>query len=185
VVVGASLGGVDALRLLLSQLPEGFPAAVAVVQHRGSEGDQALANVLGRASALPVREAGDGDPIESGVVYVAPAGYHLLAERGVLRLSVEGPVSWARPSIDVLFQSAAEAYGRRVAAVLLTCSSEDGAAGIAAVHERGGLTIVEDPASAVSPVAAELALARTRVHQVLPLAQIARALQGVMVTGEG
>jgi two-component system chemotaxis response regulator CheB len=182
--VGASLGGIDALRALLRELPEDFPAAVVVVQHRGADGDGALATVLGRSSALPVREAGDGDPLEPGVVYVAPAGYHLLVEPGRLRLSVEGPVSWARPSIDVLFQSAAESYGRRLAAVLLTCSSEDGAEGIAAVAERGGMTIVEDPASAVSPVASELALARTKVSHVLPLTRIANALESVVATRE-
>jgi two-component system chemotaxis response regulator CheB len=172
------------LRTVLSSLPETFPTPVVVVQHRGADGDAALANVLSRASALPVCEAGDGDPISAGVVYVAPAGYHTLVERGRLRLSVEGPVSWARPSIDVLFQSAAEAYGRRLAAILLTCSSDDGVAGIAAVAQRGGMTIVEDPASARSPVAGELALARTRVSRVLALADIAEALEQVVVTGE-
>lgn len=184
VAIGASLGGVDALRTLLAGLPDSFPAAVVVVQHRGAEGDHSLAQVLGRASALPVREAGDGDALEPGVVFVAPAGYHLLVDRGVLRLSVDGPVSWARPSIDVLFESAAESYGRRAAAVLLTCSSEDGADGIAAVAERGGVTVVEDPATAVSPVAGQLALARARVHHVLPLERIAAVLDCMTATGE-
>ena len=184
-MVGASLGGVDALRTMLSQLPEGFPLPVVIVQHRAPEGDNSLAQVLARASVLPVREAADSEDLQGGTVLVAPAGYHLLVERGLLRLSVEGPVSYARPSIDVLFQTAAEAYGRQVAAVLLTCSSEDGAAGIAAVAARGGLTIVEDPASAVSPVAGLLALERTRVHHVLPLGRIAGALDQAVVTGEG
>ena len=183
-VVGASLGGVDALRLLLSGLPKDLPAPVALVQHRSPDGDHSLAQVLARTSRLPVSEAGDGDELEPGRVYVAPAGYHLLVEPGRLRLSVDGPVSWARPSIDVLFQSAAEAYGARVAAILLTCSSEDGAAGIAAVAARGGLTIVEDPASATSGVAGRLALERTRVHRVLPLERIAAAIEGVVVSGE-
>lgn len=184
VVVGASLGGVDALRRLLGQLPRDFALPLVVVQHRAPDGDH-LAKVLARASPLPVREAGDGDALAGGTVFVAPAGYHLLVEPGLLRLSLEGPVSWARPSIDVLFQSAAEAYGRRLAAILLTCSSEDGAAGIAAVAERGGLTIVEDPRSAASPVASRLAIERARVHHVLPLAGIARALGRAIETGEG
>ena len=182
VVVGASLGGVDALRAVLSELPDDFPPPLVVVQHRAPDGDHSLAQVLARSSQLPVREAGDGEELRGGTVYVAPAAYHVLAEPGLLRLSVEGPVSYARPSIDVLFQSAAEAYGPKLAAILLTCSSEDGAAGIAAVAARGGLTIVEDPASAVSGVAGQLAIERTRVHHVLPLDRIASALTSAVVT---
>lgn len=185
VVVGASLGGVNALRQLLGGLPAGFPVPLAIVQHRGADasgidGDSALPQVLAQGGTIRVREPRDREPLEPGVAYLAPAGYHMLAERGFLTLSVEGPVSFARPSIDVLFESAAEAYGRRLAAVLLTCSSEDGAAGILAVARRGGLTIIEDPASARSPVAGRSALARTRVHHVLALERIARVLAGMV-----
>jgi two-component system, chemotaxis family, protein-glutamate methylesterase/glutaminase len=189
VAVGASLGGVQALRLLLSALPAGFPAAVAIVQHRRADHDSTLVNLLGAVAALPVREPCDHDPVVAGNVYLAPAGYHLLVEREggrfALALSVEAPVSWARPSIDVLFQTAAEAYGRRLAAVLLTGSSEDGAAGIEAVARRGGLTIVEDPSSAHSPVSPAAALARTTVHHVLPLPDIAGVLRAMMRTPQG
>jgi two-component system chemotaxis response regulator CheB len=169
VVIGASLGGLVALRQILAELPASFPAAVAVVQHRRPEVASTLVDLLGAASTLPVREPQDRERLSPGVVYLAPGGYHLLVEPGWLLLSVEGPVSWARPSIDVLFETAAEAYRRRLAAVLLTGSSEDGAAGIEAVARRGGLTVVEDPGSAHSSVSPAAALARTSVHHVLPV----------------
>ncbi len=180
VVMGASLGGFDALRTLLAALPADLPAALVMVQHRRPDSTSALADLLAAASALPVREPCDREPLAAGVAYVAPAGYHLLLEPGYLALSLEGPVSWARPSIDVLFESAAEAYRQRLVAVLLTGSSEDGAAGIAAVASRGGVTVVENPGSAQSPVAPRAALARTAVHHVLPLDAIAALLRGLV-----
>jgi two-component system, chemotaxis family, protein-glutamate methylesterase/glutaminase len=183
VAVGASLGGVNALRTLLSGLPPNFPLPVAIVQHRGADGgseqESPLSHLLEGGSPVSVREPRDREPIVPGCAYLAPAGYHLLVERGYLALSLEAPVSFARPSIDVLFESAAEAYGRQLVAVLLTCSSDDGAAGIQAVARRGGLTIIEDPDSAHSPVAGRSALALTRVHHVLPLQRIARVLAGM------
>jgi len=185
VVIGASLGGVAALRHLLAQLPAEFPAALAIVQHRRPDADSPLQQLLGAVSLLPVREPRDRERLEPGVVYLAPAGYHLLVEAGWLSLSVEGPVSWARPSIDVLFESAADAYRRRLVAVLLTGSSEDGAAGVAAVARRGGLTVVEDPASAHSPVSPAAALARTKVRHVLPLQEIGGLLSGMVKIGAG
>lgn len=186
VVIGASLGGLQALRTLLGELPREFPAAVAIVQHRRPDADSPLAHLLGSVTSLPVCEPRDREPLEPGTVYLAPPGYHLLAEQGWLTLSVEGPVSWARPSIDVLFESAAEAYRRRLAAVLLTGSSEDGAAGIEAVAKRGGLTVVEDPGSAHSPVSPLAALQRTAVHHVLPLGDIAGFLREmVQATARG
>jgi two-component system chemotaxis response regulator CheB len=172
VAIGASLGGLAALSTVLGALPEGFPAAVAVVQHRRAGEDSLLAEILARATRLPVREPMDKEPATPGTVYLAPADYHLLVEDGSFALSTEAAVAYARPSIDVLFESAAHAYGRRLVAVLLTASSEDGAAGIAAAAERGGYTVVEDPASAASPIAPLAALRRTRVRRVLPLAEI-------------
>ncbi|HEV8237967.1 MAG TPA: chemotaxis protein CheB [Thermoanaerobaculia bacterium] len=183
VVIGASLGGVAALRHLLAALPAAFPAAIAIVQHRRHDADSPLPQLLGAVSLLPVREPRDRERLEPGVVYLGPAGYHLLVEPGWLTLSVEGPVSWARPSIDVLFESAADAYRRRVVAVLLTGSSEDGAAGVAAVARRGGLTVVEDPGSAHSPVSPAAALQRTKVRHVLPLEGIGALLCGMVKVG--
>ena len=181
VAVGASLGGVTALRVLLAGLPAAFPTPLAIVQHRGAEGggvdgDSALATLLSEGTSIPIVEPTDREPIRPGVAYLAPPGYHMMVEPGFLTLSIEAPVSFARPSIDVLFETAAEAYGRRLAAILLTCSSEDGAAGMLAAARRGGLTIVEDPVSAHSPVAGRSALALTSVHHVLPLDRIAGVL---------
>lgn len=180
VVVGASLGGLAALQTLLSGLPEGFAVPIVIAQHRRPDGDSRLAALLAGKTPLRVKEPDDKEEIEHGTVYLAPSDYHLLVERqGSLALSVDGPVAFARPSIDVLFESAAAAYGRRLAAVLLTASSEDGAAGMAAVAEHGGVTVVEDPKSAASPVAVLAALALTRVQHVLPLAEIGPFLGGM------
>jgi two-component system chemotaxis response regulator CheB len=180
IALGASLGGINALHELLCGLPAGFPLPLVMVQHRSAEsgldGESRLPPLLGSGAPVAVREPRDRDPIEPGFAYLAPAGYHLLVEPGTLALSLEAPVAFARPSIDVLFESAAEAYGRSLVAVLLTCSSEDGAGGMSAVARRGGLTIVEDPASARSPVAGRSALSLTRVHHVLPLPRIAEVL---------
>ena len=180
VVIGCSLGGLQALRHLLAELPLGFGAAVGVVQHRRPDAVSPLAGLLGSVSALPLVEVRDRERIAAGTIYLGPAGYHLLVERGMMALSLEGPVTWARPSIDVLFETAAEAYGRRLVAVLLTGSSEDGARGVAAVARRGGLTIVEDPATAHSPVSPQAALERTAVHHVLPLVEIGPLLRGMV-----
>lgn len=180
VAVGASLGGLAALRALLSGLPADFDVPIAIVQHRRADEGSRLVELLARATPLAVREPDDKEPIERGTVYVAPAGYHLLVEApGSLALSVDEPVAFARPSIDVLFESAAQVYGRRLAAVLLTASSQDGAAGIAAVAAAGGVTVVEDPTTAASPVAGLAALALTRVQHVRPLAELGPLLGGI------
>lgn len=176
VVVGASLGGLAAVQALLSGLPDGFEVPIAVAQHRRPDTDSRLPALLSSKTGREVREPNDKEPIERGVVYVAPADYHLLVEPGAFALSVDGPVTFARPSIDVLFESAAEVYGRRLAAVLLTASSEDGAAGMAAVAAAGGTTVVEDPATAASPIAGRAAMARTRVTHVLPVREIGALL---------
>jgi two-component system chemotaxis response regulator CheB len=190
VAVGASLGGVSALRALLGDLPAGFPVPIVVVQHRAGdsgalERESPLPSLLAEVTTMPVVEPRDREEIQPGTVYLAPAGYHLLVEPGVLSLSVEAPVCYARPSIDVLFETAAEAYGRRLVAILLTCSSEDGAAGIGAVARRGGLTVVEDPDSAHSPVAGRLALSMAPVRHVLSLGRIATVLAGMAYPEKG
>jgi len=183
VVVGASSGGLQAFRELLGALPARFPVPLAVVQHRRADSGSRLAELLDAATSLEVREADDRETPAAGTVYLAPPGYHLLVEAGAFRLSVDPPESYARPSIDVLFESATEAFGRRVAGVLLTAASEDGAQGIAAIAARGGLTIVEDPETAFSPIAPRAALARARVQYVRPLGQIAPLLLDLAGSG--
>ena len=176
VVMGASLGGFHALEILLGDLPRDFPLPIAVVQHRSSDSDELLPTLLARKSRLPVVEAEDKQHIMPGHIYVAPANYHLLVEEGHFALSTEGPVQFARPSVDVLFESAADAYRDKVVAVLLSGSNKDGARGIALIKDYGGLAIVQDPASAESRHMPEAAIASARIDHVLPLPEIARLL---------
>jgi two-component system chemotaxis response regulator CheB len=172
-VVGASLGGMDALKTLLGGLPAGFPMPVAIALHRGTARVGDLARLLGRYAALPVVEPEDKTAIEPGTVYLAPAGYHLLVEPGRFALSVDAPLKYARPSIDILFESAAESYGAATIGVVLTGSSGDGAQGLARIKRSGGLAIVQDPVEAESRALPDAALAATAVDRVLPLAKIA------------
>ena len=172
VVVGTSLGGFDALKLLLSGLPTSFPLPLAVVQHQGPSSGGELAALLQRYTALAVGDAEDKDALLPGRVYLAPIGYHLLVEPGSVALSTEGPVWYARPSIDVLFESAADAYGAGVVAVVLTGASRDGGEGLARVKRRGGLAIVQDPATAASRALPDATLARTSVDWTVPLLEI-------------
>jgi len=172
VVVGTSLGGLDALTRVLAELPEDAPAAIAVVQHRRPDSDTRLADLLERRCRLRVAEPQDKEPIASSRVYVAPADYHLLVDGDCFALDTGEAVSFARPSIDVLFESAADASTRPLVGVLLTAASEDGARGIAAVARAGGVTIVQDPEEARSGVAPRAAIAMTRVDYVLRLEEI-------------
>jgi two-component system chemotaxis response regulator CheB len=177
VAVGASLGGLDAMKTLLAALPPDFAAAVVLVQHRRADPESHLVNLLGHHSALPVSEPDDKEPIERGHVYLAPPNYHLIVERGFFSLSTDPPVWFARPSIDVLFESVADSYGAEAIAVMLTGANEDGAAGARAVKLAGGRVLVQDPATAESPVAPRAVLAGTPVDAVLSVDQIASFLR--------
>lgn len=178
IAIGTSLGGLHALMALLSGLPASLSVPVVIVQHRGpAAGGEGLAPLLRAHTPLAVVEAEDKMPIESGTVYLAPADYHLLVEsRGLLALTTEAPVRSARPSIDVLFESAAQAYGPSLLGVLLTGASADGAEGLARVKARGGCAIVQDPASAECHIMPAAALAATAVDYVLPLPHIGQRL---------
>lgn len=172
VIVGASLGGFDALRFLLGGLPSDLPAPVVIVQHQGTTSGE-LGGLLQRYAALPVCEAEDKEGISPGRVYLAPAGYHLLVERGSFALSTDAPVLYARPSIDVTFETAAEAYGAGVVGVVLTGAGRDGAIGLAHVKRRGGRVIVQDPETAHRRDMPVAALETVNPDWVLPLAEIA------------
>jgi two-component system chemotaxis response regulator CheB len=176
VVVGASLGGLEAVQSLLRGLPGEFGLPVALVQHRDPLSRTPLAKVLQQSSALTVVEAEDKDEIVAGRVSVAPGDYHLLVDDGRFALSTEAPVRYARPSIDVLFESAAETYGAGVVGVILTGSSADGARGLAAIQKAGGLIAVQDPATARSRVMPDAAIALTATDRILPVPQIVRLL---------
>lgn len=172
VVVGASHGGLSALQIFLPALARDFPLPVVVVQHRGRDGDD-LCQFLRRRSALPLGEPEDKEELVPGRVYLAPRDYHLLVERDGFALSTEAPVSYARPSINVLFESAADVYRERTIGVILTGANHDGARGLARIKSYGGLAVAEEPASAESRGMPEAAIAATHVDAILPLAEIA------------
>jgi two-component system chemotaxis response regulator CheB len=165
VVVGTSWGGLAALRTLVGGLPDSFQMAVTLVQHRHKDSDHLLRALLQEGSALEVCEVEDKMPLEHGHIYVAPPDYHTLVERGYFSLSTEAPVRYSRPSIDVTFGSAADAYGHRTVGIVLTGANADGSDGLRRISERGGLAIVQDPTTAESrpmPLAAQKAVPRAR-----------------------
>ena len=176
IVIGASRGGLNAVQTLLKGLPDTFPLPLAVVLHRHKETDDLLQPSLQKYCALPVTEVTDKELIQPGHVYTAPADYHLLVEPPHFSLSVDEPVLYARPSIDVLFESAADAFGKAIIGVILTGASQDGAHGAAQIQKRGGTVIVQEPATAESPTMPFAALAATQTRFVLPLDQIAATL---------
>jgi two-component system chemotaxis response regulator CheB len=174
--VGASLGGLDALETLFGALPPDFACPIVLVQHRMPQVEGLLVELLQGYSARRVVEPEDKDPIEPGHIYLAPPNYHLLVERGFFSLSVDPPVSFARPSIDVLFESLADSYGRGALGVVLTGSNKDGASGAAAIKRAGGRVLVQDPRTAESPVAPLAVLAATEVDAVLDLKRMAERI---------
>lgn len=176
IVVGASLGGLDTLELILPGLPPELPAPVVIAQHRLADNDSRLAELLQNHCALPVVEPDDGESIRAGRVYLAPPDYHLLVEQGTFALSTEAPVNFARPSIDVLFESAADAYDHRVLGLVLTGASDDGVAGALAIKRRGGVVLVQEPETALSQVAPRAVVARVRIDEVVPLDRITSRL---------
>ncbi len=178
VAIGASAGGVQALGELLPALSPGSRAAVFVVLHLPRDRPSLLVDVFSRKCALDVREAEDKEPVMQGTVYFAPPNYHLLVDRGPqLALSADDPVNHSRPSIDVLFDSAAEVYGEHLLGIILSGANEDGAEGLAAVHDAGGLTVVQEPQTAQSSTMVLSALERRPVDLVLDLAGIAELLK--------
>ncbi len=176
VAIGTSWGGLTAVEMLLSRLPPDFPLAIAIVQHRHRNAGNLLTQLLQRHSLLPVLEVEDKQTIDPGHVYLAPADYHLLVEPDHFALSLEAPVLFSRPSIDLLFQSAADAYTHRAIGIILTGANKDGAQGLATLKKRGGITIVQEPTEAESSVMPLAALAATPVDYILPLAKIASCL---------
>jgi two-component system chemotaxis response regulator CheB len=173
VVIGASAGGFEALLAILKGLPATYPMPLVAVLHLPDHHESRLAELFGYRLELQAREARDKEPLAPGVLYFAPPGYHLSIENDYsFSLSGEERVSYARPSIDVLFASAADAYGPSLAGILLTGANFDGAAGLAGMQVAGGLTVVQDPASAEVPTMPEAALRRMTPDLILPLAEI-------------
>jgi len=173
VVVGASWGGLGALKWMLEGLPAGFPTPVVVAQHRSTSSSDVMLRVLRDHSSLVLVEASDKDAIETGHVYIAPADYHLIVEPGALALSTDQFVNYSRPSIDVTFESAADAYGDRLVGVILTGANQDGSAGLKRIRDSGGVTVVQDPTTAARPEMPSAAIAAVKSARVLPLRKIA------------
>ena len=182
VVIGVSAGGMNALKKLLPALPAAFPAPVVIVQHISPNSDGQWVEIMNNISNLKVKEADEKEKIERGTVYIAPPNYHLLVERDeTFTLTVSEKVNFARPSIDVLFETAALAYGEDLVGAVLTGSNHDGAKGLRSIRERGGLTYVEDPDTAESPGMPASAITAMIPHHVLPLKQlIAHRVRTVM-----
>ena len=177
VVVGASLGGVDALQQLAAALPASFPSAVLVVQHTAPDGPGLLGEILSAAGPLPAALAVDGEPLRAGTIRIAPPDRHLVVRGGGLRLTRSARENRSRPSIDVLFRSAAVSHGSRVVGVVLTGLLHDGAAGLLAVQRCGGRTVVQAPGDAAHPGMPLSALAALTPDHTVPLAAIGPLLQ--------
>lgn len=173
IVVGCSAGGVSALQTLLGGLERGLPQPVVVCCHRNTDDPAGLAQVLARYAALPVVDAAERQLATPGVVHLAPPGYHLLMESDCrFALSVDPPVAHARPSIDVLFCSAAQAWRHALVGVVLTGANGDGAHGLRRIRRYGGLAVVQDPASAQAPAMPRAALELAGADHCLPLEAI-------------
>jgi two-component system chemotaxis response regulator CheB len=177
VVIGASAGGLEALKVMLSTLPVCFPLPIAIVQHRDARSDGFLVEYLNRMSRVAVSEPEDKEPLCAGHVYLAPGGYHLLIESDrCFSLSVDARVNYSCPSIDVLFESAADVFAESLIGVVLTGANADGAQGLKAIKARGGLAIVQDPKTAQAPTMPRAALEATAVDYIVDLDRIAPLL---------
>ena len=177
IVIGTSAGGLNALQKILGPLPADFPLPILVVQHRLPAADDFLTFSLNESCALSVKEAEEKELIKPGFIYIAPANYHLLVEGDkTLSLTIDAKVCYARPSIDVLFETAAEAYLSALVGIILTGANNDGTAGLKKIKEKGGLTIAQDPATAESDVMPLSAIRENVVDKILSLAEIASFL---------
>jgi two-component system chemotaxis response regulator CheB len=176
VAIGTSWGGLAALTKLLGALPTDFAIPVVVVQHRSKDSERLLVQLLQDATDLQVCEIEDKDPLTPGRVHVAPANYHVLIEDGYASLTIEEPVRFSRPSIDVMFSSAADTYRSAAIGVVLTGANEDGARGLAHIARRGGRTLVQDPKTAEIPIMPEAAIRAVPTGEILPLERLALRL---------
>lgn len=174
IVMGGSAGAIEALNTVLPALPRDFPIPVAVVLHVLPTKPSLLTNVLKPLCAMKVKEAEDKEPLMASTIYIAPPNYHLLIERQrTTSLSCDALVHYSRPSIDVLFESAADAYGSRLLGVLLSGANQDGVQGLAAITKRGGLSVVQSPETAAVDTMPQAALHAFDPTHVLPLSEIA------------
>lgn len=177
IVMGCSAGGLSALQRLLPGLDPGLCVPIVICCHTGSADVSLLVELLARVCRLPVVEAQERAPADPGVVHVSPTGYHLLVEENFhFSLSVDAKVAYARPSIDVLFETAADAWRERLVAVLMTGANSDGANGLAAVRRAGGYAVIQDPAGAEADIMPLAGLEVAGADACLPLDAIAAKL---------
>ena len=182
VVIGASVGAIEALSLILPALPASYPLPVLVVVHVPAQKDNMLAEIFAARCQVGVKEAEDKELIRGGMVYFAPADYHLLVEADFrLSLSSEEPVLYSRPAIDVLFESAADAYGDHLTGVVLTGASSDGARGLSAICAAGGVGLVQSPDTALGDTMPRAALAACAGARSLRLEEIAVVLKNAVL----
>jgi|SRR5665647_773274 len=173
IVIGVSSGGMNAMKVIFSLLPKGFSIPVIIVQHVSAHSNNQWIKLLNDKSNLYIKEADEKEKIENGTIYIAPANYHLMIEKNkTFSLTIDERVNYARPSIDVLFESAAEVYKDKLIGVILTGSNADGTAGLKRIKEYGGLTIVQDPATAESNYMPASAIAAIKPDYILSLVDI-------------
>jgi len=176
-VIGASWGGLHAVGTLVAALDERNRMSIVVAQHRSPDGpSDVYVRTMQNRCSLPVSEPDDNEPLEAGHVYIAPPDYHLLVDEGHLTLSADLPVRFSRPSIDVLFESAADSYGKAVVAVVLTGANDDGCRGAVRVKEEGGIVLAQDPGTAERREMPDGVIASGAVDEILPLPEIAARL---------
>jgi two-component system, chemotaxis family, protein-glutamate methylesterase/glutaminase len=173
IVIGTSAGGLHAMTFLFEQLPQDYPLPIAVVQHRLKGHRDLLEEILQTKCKVRIKQADEKETLLPGHVYIAPPDYHLLIEKDhTFSLSSDSLVRFSRPSIDVLFETAAAAYGQGLVAILLTGANSDGTAGLTMIHEQGGLTIAQDPEEAQFSYMPEAAIRAHVVRHVWPLSEI-------------
>jgi two-component system chemotaxis response regulator CheB len=170
IVIGVSSGGMNAMKIMFSLLPTDFNIPIIIVQHISPRSDNQWITLLNDKSSLHIKEADEKEKIEKGKIYIAPPNYHLLIEKNkTFSLTIDERVNFARPSIDVLFESAAEVYKNKLIGVILTGSNNDGTEGMKRIKEYGGLTIAQDPETAESAFMPASVIAAMQVDQVLSL----------------
>jgi two-component system chemotaxis response regulator CheB len=179
-VIGTSWGGLEAVSVLLDGLHDDVHQPIVVAQHRAVESERGgLAALLALHTRRLVSDPDDKTPLERDHVYISPPDYHVLVEDGHLALSTDAPVQYARPSVDVLFESVADEYGPRAVGIVLTGANSDGAAGLARIKDRGGVAIVQEPASSLRRTMPDAAIAATSADAILPLEEIPAFLYGL------
>lgn len=180
IVIGASTGGVEIFTQMFPALPENFVLPIVIVQHLPPDSQNHLTEFLGSISPLPVKQAEDKEPIKAGTIYLAPPDYHLLVENDhTFSLSVSEKVNYARPAIDVLFETAAEVYGDKLIGIIFSGANRDGSSGLHTIKKHGGYTVVQDPSTALADQMPRAAIAATTVDQALSVSQLISFLRSI------